>query len=110
MATERDKYLLNPCWLTDLMQHVGLGEAECCERRRRARIKKAPPGLLVWRKSDSLIAGLPAYNELSFRPVGIAHSSPFIAFGCPRLSLQDVGEATWAVLMKLFCITVGSLG
>ena len=45
---------------------------------------------------DSLFSS----SELLFRSVGIALSLSFIAFGCPRPSLQGVGESRWDVLTR----------
>ena len=39
-------------------------------------------------------------NEPLFRSHGITLSSPFIAFSCPRLPPQEVGEARWDVLTR----------
>ena len=60
--------------------------------------------------SNSLVRLATSSNELLVRSLGIAHSSLFIASGCLRLSLREVGEARWDALMQFLAFTLQNGG
>lgn len=94
IATERRKYLSKALWLSELdsMQWYG----KTLSRWRRGPKRQHPP--LVCRKSNSL--------ERTTYSFALLQSPSLIAFGCPRLSLQDMGEVELKVLSLLLCIAV----